>query len=135
MHSVAKQPNIPTQLADKLINSLSGMTAIGGDELRRQVVMMLIEHSYSLGYTAGADAGLVAPMRPRFAFGWQDIKLALAATRERLTLVIRDHGRRSHFQQSASSSARPRVSNNDRRFHQKFPQRCADVRPNVASSF
>ncbi|MBO0726590.1 MAG: hypothetical protein J2P52_13390 [Blastocatellia bacterium] len=96
MHNLAKQPNIPAELADNLINSLSGLTAIGGDELRRQVVMMLIDHSYGLGYAAGAGAGLVARMRSGFALAWQDIKLALAAVRERLTMIFRDHGRRSH---------------------------------------
>ncbi|MBO0726954.1 MAG: hypothetical protein J2P52_15225, partial [Blastocatellia bacterium] len=71
-----------------LINSLSGLTAIGGDELRRQVVMMLIDHSYSLGYAAGAGAGLVARMRSGFALAGQGIKLALAAIRGRLTMIL-----------------------------------------------
>jgi hypothetical protein len=93
MYNLAKQPNIPAKLADNLINSLSGLTAIGGDELRRQVVMLLIAHSYALGYAAGAGAGLVARMRSRFALAGRDIKLALAAIRERLTMIFRDHGR------------------------------------------
>jgi hypothetical protein len=96
MHNLAKQPNMPAELADNLINSLSGLTAIGGDELRRQVIMMLIDHSYALGYAAGADAGLLARMRSRLAHAGQDIKLALAAIRERLTMIFRDRGRRSH---------------------------------------
>jgi hypothetical protein len=93
MHNQAKQPNIPAKLADNLICSLGDLTAIKGDELRRQVVM-LIDHSYALGYVAGANAGLVARMRSRLA--WQDIKLALSAIRERLAMIFRDNGRRSH---------------------------------------
>ena len=92
MHNRAKQPNIPAELADNLISSLSGLTAIEGDELRRQVVMLLIDHSYALGYVAGANAGLVARMRSRLA--GQDIKLALSAICERLAMIFRDHGRR-----------------------------------------
>src|SRR4029453_7503916 len=65
MHNQAKQPNIPAELADNLINSLSGLTAIEGDELRRQVIMLLIDHSYALGYVAGANAGIVARMQSR----------------------------------------------------------------------
>jgi hypothetical protein len=42
MYYQSKQPNIPAELADNLINSLSGLTAIEGDELRRQVIMLLI---------------------------------------------------------------------------------------------
>ena len=95
MHNRAKQPNIPAELADNLINSLSGLTAIEGDELRRQVIMLLIDHSYALGYVAGAGAGLVARMRSRFALVGQDIKLALAATRARLAMIFRDPGRRT----------------------------------------
>jgi len=71
------------------------LTAIEGDELRRQVIMLLIDHSYALGYVAGAGAGLVARMRSRFALVGQDIKLALAATRARLAMIFRDHGRRT----------------------------------------
>src|SRR5215475_6760218 len=96
MHNLAKQPNIPAELADNLINSLSGLTAIGGDELRRQVVLMLIDHSYGLGYAAGAGAGLVARIRSRFALSLQDIRLALAAIRVLLTMIFRDQERRSH---------------------------------------
>src|SRR5215475_14692743 len=92
MRYQSKQPNIPTELADNLINSLSGLTAIGGIELRRHVVMMLIDHSYGLGYAAGAGAGILARIRSRFAIAWQDIKLAPAALRERLTMIFRDHG-------------------------------------------
>jgi len=44
MHNRAKQPNIPAELADNLIDSLGDLTAIEGDELRRQIVM-LIDHS------------------------------------------------------------------------------------------
>src|SRR5215468_1051517 len=95
MRYQSKQPNIPVELADNLINSLSGLTAIGGDELRRQVVMMLIDHSYGLGYAAGAGAGVLARMRSRFALAWQDIKLAPAALHERLTMIFRDRGCRS----------------------------------------
>ena len=94
MHNQAKQPNIPAELADNLISSLSGLTAIEGDELRRQVIMLLIDHSYALGYVAGENAGLVARMRSRLA--GQDIKLALSSIRERLAMIFRDNGRRSH---------------------------------------
>jgi hypothetical protein len=94
MHNRAKQPNIPAELADNLISSLSGLTAVEGDELRRQVIMLLIDHSYALGYVAGANAGLMARMRSRLA--GQDIKLALSTIRERLTMIFRDHGRRPH---------------------------------------
>jgi hypothetical protein len=96
MHNRAKQPNIPAELADNLINSLSGLTAIEGDELRRQVIMMLIDHSYALGYLAGASGGLMARMRSRLALADQDIKLALFSIRERLAMIFRDNGRRSH---------------------------------------
>jgi hypothetical protein len=99
MHHQTKQPNIPAELADNLIVSLGDLTAMDADELRRQVVM-LINHSYALGYVAGAGAGLVGRMQSRLARArrraWQDIKLALPAIRERLTMIFRDHGRRSH---------------------------------------
>ena len=99
MRYQSKQPNMPAELADNLINSLSGLTAIDGDELRRQVVMLLIDHSYALGYMARAEAGLVARMRSRLALASrgaaQDIKLALTAIHERLAMIIRDHGHRS----------------------------------------
>ena len=98
MHNQAKQPNIPAELADNLIDSLSDLTAIEGDDLRRQVVM-LINHSYALGYVAGAGAGLVARMQSRLARArrraCQDIKLALPAIRERLTMIFRDHSGRT----------------------------------------
>ena len=101
MHNRAKQPNIPAELADNLINSLSGLTAIEGDELRRQVIMLLIDHSYALGYVAGANAGIVARTQSRLALARrrasQDIKLALSAIRVRLAMIFRDHGR--HTQQ------------------------------------
>jgi hypothetical protein len=96
MYNLAKQPNIPAELADNLINSLSGLTAIEGDDLRRQVVMLLIDHSYALGYAAGAGAGLVARIRSRFALAGRHVKLALTAMRERMTMVFRDHGRCSY---------------------------------------
>ena len=96
MHNQAKQPNIPAELADNLISSLSGLTAIEGDEMRRQVIMLLIDHSYALGYVAGANAGLMARMRSRLALAEQDIKLALSTIRERITMFFRDHGRRPH---------------------------------------
>jgi hypothetical protein len=95
MHHQTKQPNIPAELADNLIGSLGDLTAIDGDELRRQVVM-LIDHSYALGYVAGASAGLAARMRSRLALAEQDIKLTLGAIRERLAMIFRDNGRRSH---------------------------------------
>jgi hypothetical protein len=85
--------NIPAELADNLIDSLGDLVAIEGDELRRQIIM-LIDHSYALGYVAGASAGLKARMRSRLALEWQDIKLALGAIRERLSISFRDHGRR-----------------------------------------
>ena len=93
MHNQSKQMNIPAELADNLIDSLGDLVAIEGDELRRQVIM-LIDHSYALGYVAGASAGLKARMRSRLALEWQDIKLALGAIRERLSISFRDHGRR-----------------------------------------
>jgi hypothetical protein len=96
MHNQAKQPNIPAELADNLISSLSGLTAIEGDELRRQVIMLLIDHSYALGYVAGAGAGLVARMQSKLALAWQEIKPALSTIRERITMFFRDHGHRSH---------------------------------------
>ena len=99
MHNRANQPKIPAELADNLISSLSGLTAIEGDELRRQVIMLLIDHSYALGYVAGANAGIVARMQSRLALARrraaQDIKLALSAIRERLAMIFRDHGRRT----------------------------------------
>ena len=95
MHNQAKQPNLPAELADNLIGSLGDLTAIEDAELRRQVVM-LIDHSYALGYVAGASAGLMARMRSRLALAEQDIKLALSAIRERLAMIFRDNGRRSH---------------------------------------
>jgi hypothetical protein len=95
MHNQAKQPNIPAQLVDNLIDSLGDLTAIEGDELRRQVVM-LIDHSYALGYVDGASAGLVAKMQSRLALAQQDVKLALSTIRERLAMIFRDNGRRSH---------------------------------------
>ena len=96
MHNQAKQPNIPAELADNLISSLSGLTAIEGNEMRRQVIMLLIDHSYALGYVAGAGAGTMARMRSRLALAGQDIKLALSTIRERITMIFRDHGRRPH---------------------------------------
>jgi hypothetical protein len=97
MRYQSKQPNIPAELADNLINSLSGLTAIEGDELRRQVIMPLSDHSYALGYMSHADAGLVARMRSRLArrSAARDIKLALTTIRERLAMIFRDRGRRS----------------------------------------
>jgi hypothetical protein len=95
MHNQAKQPNIPAELADNLIGSLGDLTAIEGDELRRQVVM-LIDHSYALGYVAGANEGLVTRMQARLALVEQDIKPALGAIRERLAMIFRNNGRRSH---------------------------------------
>src|SRR4030095_2268319 len=48
MHKRANQPKIPAELADNLISSLSGLTAIEGDEPRRQVIIMLHHHSSAL---------------------------------------------------------------------------------------
>jgi hypothetical protein len=101
MHNQARHSNIPTptELAVNLIGSLGGLTAIEGPELRRQVVM-LINHSYALGYVDGAGVGLVARMRSMLALARRraghDIKLALSAIRERLAMIFRDHGPRSH---------------------------------------
>src|SRR5215813_12863049 len=93
MHNQAKQPNIPAELADNLIGSFGDLTAIEADELRRYV-FMLIDHSYALGYVAGADAGLVARMQSRLAHArrraGQNIKLALSAIRESLAMIFRD---------------------------------------------
>ncbi len=80
MHNQSKQMNIPAELADNLIDSLGDLVAIEGDELRRQIIM-LIDHSYALGYVAGTSAGLKARMRSRLALEWQHIKLALGAIR------------------------------------------------------
>ena len=91
MYNRSKQPNIPAELADNLVNSLSGLTAIEGDEMRRQVIMLLIDHSYALGYVAGARAGLMARMRSRLELAEQDIKLALSSIRERLAMIFRDN--------------------------------------------
>jgi hypothetical protein len=101
MHNHAKQENIqtPAKLADNLIGSLGGLTAIDRAELRSQVVM-LINHSYALGYAAGNGVGIVARMRSKLARvrrrAGHDIKLALSAVRERLTLSFRGHDPRSH---------------------------------------
>ena len=95
MHNQSKQPNIPAELADNLIDSLGDLIAIEGDELRHQVIM-LIDHSYALGYVAGASARLMTRMRSRLALAEQDIKLALSSIRERLAMIFRDNGRRSH---------------------------------------
>jgi hypothetical protein len=97
MHNRAKQPNIPAEMADNLIDSLGDLTAIEGDELRRQIVM-LIDHSYALGYVAGDDAGLVARIRSGLARRrtWQDIKPALSTIRERINMFFRNHVHRSH---------------------------------------
>jgi hypothetical protein len=96
MHNRAKKPNIPAELADNLISSLSGLTAIEGDELRRQVIMLLIDHSYALGYLAGTSAGLMARIQSKLALAGQDIKPALSTIRERITMFFRNHGHRSH---------------------------------------
>jgi hypothetical protein len=93
MQNQSKQLNIPAELADNLIDSLGDLVNIEGDELRRQVIM-LIDHSYALGYVAGASAGLKARMRSRLALEWRDIKLALSTIRERLSMSFRDHGHR-----------------------------------------
>lgn len=100
MHSHMKQENIPTpvKLADNLIGSLGGLTAIDRAELRSQVVM-LINHSYALGYAAGSSVGILARMRLRLARArrraGQDIKFALSAIRERLTFSFRGYESRS----------------------------------------
>jgi hypothetical protein len=100
MHNHAKQENIPTpaKLADNLIGSLGGLTAVDRAELRRQVAM-LINHSYALGYTAGSSVGLAARIRLRLSRvrrgAGQDIKMALSAIRERLTMIFSDHKPRS----------------------------------------
>ena len=95
MHNQSKQPNIPAELADNLIDSLGDLIAIEGDELRHQVIM-LIDHSYALGYVAGASAGLMARVQSKFALAGQDIKPALSTIRERITMFFRNHGHRSH---------------------------------------
>lgn len=93
MHNNAKQENIPTpaKLADNLIGSLGGLTAVNRAELRNQVVM-LINHSYALGYAAGSGEGFVSRMRLRLSRAsrgaGQDIKLAFFAIRERLTMIF-----------------------------------------------
>src|SRR5262245_36274916 len=98
MRYQSKQPNMPAELADNLINSLSDLTATEGYELRRHVIMLLIDPSYALGYTARAAVGLVTRMRSMLALARrraeQDIKLASTAIRERLAMIFRDHGRR-----------------------------------------
>jgi hypothetical protein len=100
MHNHAKQENIPTpaKLADNLIGSLGGLTAVDRAELRRQVAM-LINHSYALGYAAGSGVGLLSRIRLRLSRArrraGQDIKMALSAIRERLTMIFIDHKPRS----------------------------------------
>lgn len=63
---------------------------------------MLIDHSYALGYVAGASAGLVARIQSRIAVtrrrAGQDIKLALSTIRERLAMIFRNHSRRRSHQ-------------------------------------
>ncbi|MBO0858546.1 MAG: hypothetical protein J2P21_08795 [Chloracidobacterium sp.] len=93
MHNRAKQAKIqtPARLADNLIGSLGGLTAGEGAELRRQVVM-LINHSYALGYVAGASLGFVSRMRLKLALAsrrWG--LLALSAIRERLTRIFSNY--------------------------------------------
>src|SRR5262245_54579342 len=97
MSNRAKQPNIPAELADNLIDSLGDLTAIESDELRRQV-LMLIDHSYALGCVAGDSEGLVARIRSGLARrrALQDIKPALSAIRERITMFFHNHRHRSH---------------------------------------
>jgi hypothetical protein len=95
MQNQAKQPNIPAELADNLIASLGDLNAIERDELRRQVVMLL-DHSYALGYVASVNAGLVTRTQSRLALVERDIKLALGTIRERLAMIFREHGRRPH---------------------------------------
>jgi hypothetical protein len=100
MHNQARQENIstPSRLADNLIGSLGGLTAVDRAELRRQVVM-LINHSYALGYAAGIRVGLMARIRLRVARAWfgagRNIKQALSAIRERLTMSLHNHKPRS----------------------------------------
>jgi hypothetical protein len=100
MHNQANQERIPTpvRLADNLIGSLGGLTAADRAEMRRQVVM-LINHSYALGYAAGSGVGLVARMRLRLARAYrsagQDIKLALSAIRERMNMIFQNQEPRS----------------------------------------
>jgi hypothetical protein len=128
MHNRAKRPNIPAELADNLIDSIGDLTAIEGDELRRQVVM-LINHSYALGYVAGADAGLVARMQSRLALArrraGQYIKLALSAVRERLAMDFRDHGRRIP---APIEAFRTQSTRSPGRYRSRYS---TDVRPNM----
>lgn len=101
MHNQARQENIPTpaRLADNLIGSLGGLTAVDRAEMRRQVVM-LINHSYALGYAAGAGVGFTARIRLKVARACfragQNIKQALSAVRERLTISLHNRKHRSH---------------------------------------
>jgi hypothetical protein len=74
------------------------LTPVDRSELRRQVAM-LINHSYALGYAAGSGLGLMTRIRLRLSRArrgaGQDIRLALNAIRERLTLLFNDHEPRS----------------------------------------
>ncbi|MBO0859619.1 MAG: hypothetical protein J2P21_14255 [Chloracidobacterium sp.] len=96
MRNHTKQANIqtPETLADNLIGSLDGLTSIEGAELRRQVVM-LINHSYALGYATGAGSGLISRMRSKLALALsgsgRDIQLALSAISKRLEMIFSDH--------------------------------------------
>ena len=63
---------------------------------------MLIDHSYALGYVAGASGGLVARMQSRLALVEHDIKLALSSIRERLAMTFRDNGRRRRLNYGCS---------------------------------
>ncbi len=104
MHNQSKQVNIPAELADNLIDSLGDLTAIDGDELRRHVIM-LIDHSYALGYVAGSSEGLMARLRSRLA--GQDIKLSLSTIRERLSMIFHDHARRFRLREEARDGLLP----------------------------
>jgi hypothetical protein len=93
MHNRAKQAKIqtPARLADNLIGSLGGLTAGEGAELRRQVVM-LINHSYALGYAAGASLGFVSRLRLKLALASRRVgQLTLSAIRGRLARIFSNY--------------------------------------------
>jgi hypothetical protein len=92
-HAKKAEIQTPARLADNLIGSLGGLTAIKDAEIRRQIVM-LINHSYALGFAAGAGAGLLARIQLTLAVArrraWQGFKFALSAIRARLAMIFRN---------------------------------------------
>jgi len=116
MHSQAKQENVPTPagLAGQPYRLPWRLDRYEGASLRRQVVM-LINHSYALGYVTGAGVGLVARMQSRIALarrGTCRVSNCAVQYRERMTMIIpiTDAVPIGCWRQSSSSSTdtRPR---------------------------